>query len=385
MEEREYSILEIVKVNIKNWKIVLLFMMVCAFLLGVYQYKTVHPMEVKYSQTTQMNSSFYMKEYNSESIVERFLSVKALGQSYEAYQMFGELSGYELSYEGYTQLFSFVDDQYIDVQQFYFSYPESYDTLSIQTEEEALAIADCLGQVLVNMCSRYIGDGAVSILDKGYTTVVTHVEAGTPTSKKDVLFAVGKGVIAGAFFGFVIAFLVISLGYMMGTVTKTANEIRAGLGVPVLAFVRGKGNHEEEIKKERLFFDGDTRYLINYMTYGKLKYNGAQELASCFEKSGKNVVLIGQGDETLKRYRNGTTGQHEIKAYLDEKTRQYDIVIIDSPNLQESSDGYAIAKLCPENILAFQRRRMSGTNLEDIRNTIEVNRIHLTGAVIYGN
>lgn len=385
MEEREYSVLEIIKVNIKNWKIVCMAMIICAVILGIYQYKTVHPMEVKYSQTNQMNASFYMKEYNSESIVERFLSIKALGQSHEAYQAFREMSGCEIDYDGYRSLLNFVDSQYVDVQQFYFSYPENYGTLSIVTEEEALKIVKCLGTVLENMCDTYIGKGTITIIDEGYSTIVTHVEEGTPTSNRDVLFAVVKGGIAGSFFGFVLAFVIISLSYMLGTVSKTADEIRAGLNVPILAFVHGKKNYKDEIVKARLFFDDKDVQLINYMTFGPTKYDGAKDLADCFEQRGKKVCLIGVEDEIISSFLDGNTGKETINNYLNSKMGQYDIVIISSPNLQNNSNVYTIAKLCPENIIAFQRRRMGGIQLEDIRNTVKVNNIHLTGAIIYGN
>jgi hypothetical protein len=389
MEEREYSVLEIVKVNFKNWKILLGAVLLGALVLGGYQFATAKPTARYYYETSQMNASFYMKEYNSESITERFLSVKALGQSYTAYERFMAGAGCDLTYEEYLQLMQFSDAQYIEVQQIYFAYPESYGNLSIETEEQAKQVMRELLQVLLDMCDEYTGEGNIEALDTGYTTVITHYEAGTPTSNKAVLKEVAKGVIAGGFFGFVLAFIFVSFGYMIGTVTKTAEEIKTGLHAPILGFVRTKKIKEQEIKKISVFFETKEHSVIHYLPFAEKNSNGAKDLADSYIRLGKKVLYLdctlADDSNVIKGYLLGKRTMEEAKAFLKKASEEYDYVIVRSADLKDCADGYRMAGLADENVICCRRRSFSGTELCDVRNTFEVNGLHITGAVVYGN
>lgn len=389
MQEREYSVLEIVKINFKNWKILLSAVFIGALVLGLYQFATAKPIAQYYYETNQMNGSFYMKEYNSESITERYLSIKALGESHRAYEMFIEMTGYDLTYEDYRMLMKFSEAQYIEVQEVYFEYPKAYGALQIETEEQALLVMDQLLQVIEKICDVYVGADNVVLLDRGYSTIITHYEAGTPTSNKDVLIAVCKGVIAGGFFGFVLAFIIVSFGYMIGTVTKTAEEIKVGLNAPILAFVRSKKNREQEIKKAGLFFEEKEHCVINCLPFAESKSNGAKDLADSFVKQGKKVFYLDcssmDSASVINDYLLGKKNIEEAKAFIDKAAQEYDVVIVRSADIKTNADGYRIAKLVKTNIICCQRRSFSGTDLCDVRNTFEVNGLHLTGAIVYGN
>jgi hypothetical protein len=389
MEEREYSVLEIVKINFKNWKILLGAVVLGALVLGIYQFATAKPTAQYYYETSQMNASFYMKEYNSESITERFLSVKALGQSYAAYERFLAGTGYDLTYDDYLRLMQFSDAQYIEVQQMYFAYPESYGNLSIETEEQAKQVMRELLQTLLDVCDEYIGVGNIEALDTGYTTVITHYETGTPTSNMDVLKEVVKGVVAGGFFGFVLAFIVVSFGYMIGTVTKTAEEIKTGLQAPILGFIRSKKRKEQEIKKISVFFEAKEHSVINYLPFAEEASNGAKDLADSYVRIGKKVLYfdcaVADDSNVIRGYLLGKRTMEEAKSFLKKAAEEYDYVIVRSADLKDCADGYRIAGLADENVICCRRRSFSGTELCDVRNTFEVNGLHITGAVVYGN
>jgi hypothetical protein len=389
MEEREYSVLEIVKVNFKNWKILLGAVLLGALVLGGYQFAAAKPTAQYYYETSQMNASFYMKEYNSESITERYLSVKALGQSHMAYERFQEETGYELTYDDFLRLLQFADGQYIEVQQIYFAYPESYGNLNIETEEQAEQVMLELLQTFLDVCDEYIGEGNIEALDTGYTTVITHYEAGTPTSYTAVLKEVVKGAVAGGFFGFVLAFILVSLGYMIGTVTKTAEEIKTGLQAPILGFVRSKKKKEQEIKKIGVFFETKEHRVIHYLPFAEAASNGAKDLADSYVKLGKKVLYFdcasADDSNVIKGYLLGKQTMEEAKAFLKKASEEYDYVIIRSADLKDCADGYRIAGLADENVICCRRRSFSGTELVDVRNTFEVNGLHITGAVVYGN
>lgn len=389
MEEREYSVLEIVKVNFKNWKILLCAMLIGGIALGLFQFMNAKPVAEYYYETSQMNASFYMKEYSNETITERYLSVKALGGSYKAYELFKTNTGYELTYDDYLKLLQFSEAQYIDVQEIYFAYPETYGGLKVETEEQAVLVMGQLMDSLIDICNEYVGVGNIVALDNGYTTIITHYETGTPTSRKDVLVATCKGAIAGAFFGFILAFIFVSLGYMIGTVTKTADEIRTGLGAPILGFIRRGKNKEQEIKKVQLFFERETPCIINFLPFAEKNFNGAKDLADSYTKLGKRVCYLDCSSENsvneIADYISGRRTFDETELFLRKLLAENDYVIIKSPDLKLYSDGYRIAKLTNQNVICCRRRSFSGTELCDVKNTFTVNELQMAGAVVYGN
>jgi hypothetical protein len=312
-----------------------------------------------------------------------------LGQSYTAYEHFQEATGYDLTYDDYLRLMQFSDAQYIEVQQIYFAYPESYGNLSIETEEQAKQVMSDLLSILVDICDEYTGVGNVEALDTGYTTVITHYEAGTPTSNMDVLKAVAKGVVAGGFFGFVLAFILVSFGYMIGTVTKTAEEIKTGLQAPILGFIRTKKIKEQEIKKISMFFETKEHSVIHYLPFAEKNSNGAKDLADSYVRLGKKVLYFdcasADDSNVITGYLLGKRTMEEAKAFLKRSAQEYDYVIVRSADLKDCADGYRIAGLADENVICCRRRSFSGTELGDVRNTFEVNGLHITGAVVYGN
>jgi hypothetical protein len=246
-----------------------------------------------------------------------------------------------------------------------------------------------LMQVLLEMCDEYIGEGNITALDTGYTTVITHYETGTPTSNMDVLKEVVKGVVAGGFFGFVLAFIVVSFGYMIGTVTKTAEEIKTGLNAPILGFIRSKKRKEQEIKKISVFFESKEHSVIHYLPFAENASNGAKDLADSYVRLGKKVLYFdcasADDSNVIKGYLLGKRTLEEAKAFLKKASEEYDYVIVRSADLKDGADGYRIAGLADENVICCRRRSFSGTELCDVRNTFEVNGLHITGAVVYGN
>lgn len=390
MEEREYSVLEIVKVNLKYWKVIVVCMAVFAAALGLYQYKNVKPVVVYYEELQQINASYNISNFSNDGIVERLTTTQKIIESYATYEEFIKLSGYDMTFEEFQNFVNFDNAGYVSVQGFYLPYPETYGNLVIETEEDALDAMHYFEEAMTTVCDEYLGKGAVAVLEKGYTTTYTHASAATPTTEADVRNAIIKGMLAGGCLGIALAVIFITFLYLIGTVAKSAKEIEDGLKAPVLGFIRCKRNREEEVKKVRIYFSEKEHCVINYLPYDEKKSDGAKDLAESFEAVGKKVKYIdctanSKEENVVKQYVMGQAEKEEVEAYLAKEGQENDYIIIKSPDVKNCSDGYQISKLVSENIIAFKRRGVSGTDLYDIKNTIDVNGIHLTGAVIYGN
>lgn len=421
MEEKEYSVLEIVKLNLRYWKILLACMFVFGAAFAYHQYKTVKPVVVHYEELQQMNGSFYISEFNGDGIVERLTTVMRIIESYDGYEEFLDLTGYEMSYDEYKEFVNFDDTSYIALQGFYVSYPNTYGNMELQSEDDAKKAILQLDTVIENVCNKYLGQRAVTVVETGYPTVYTHASATTPTTQADVRTAIVKGGLAGACLGLAIAIVIITIIYMIGTVSKNAKEIEAGLESPVIAFIRNKKNKKEEIKKVRIYMTGKEQQIINYIPFNEKYAMGAIELAQNYAETGAATLFINCSNELegenskFTEYLRGMVditqvepekradnldvierrkdekdqmdvfATDQLKNFVVRMKEKYQYIIINSPDLKIYADAYEIAGITDANVIGFKRRGISATDLYDIKNTIKVNGLHLAGAVIYGN
>lgn len=420
--EEEYSVLEIAKYNLKKWPVLLICALVCGLLAGGYGYKNTEPSVVYYEELKQVNGAYFVSQYSETSINERMYDAQQVALSRGAYDKFIENTGYTMKFEEYTKMFNYSNYIVTSVVNLYIAYPETYGSVEVTTDEEAVALLGQLMDAQVEMYDTYMGKGAITILSQPYTSSFTQASAETATTKKDLLVATTKGAVAGIFLGILLGIMAVSIIYLIGTVAKNAREIEQKLKAPVLAFVH-KDDRAEEFKKVTMFLQRETeeKQSICYLPFHEKNADGAYDLACAYAKMNQKTLYInlsvnakGEG-KSISDYLFGKCAKEEItvtksaegvdivnrnlqaedkkellsarnlSAYIAQAKTEYERVVVNAPDIMVSSDAYGIASYCDRAVFGCKRREVTGTDLFEINHTLENNELTLDGVVIYGN
>lgn len=420
--DEEYTLLEIAKYNLKKWPILLICALLCGLLVGGYGYKNTEPSVVYYEELQQVNGAYFVSEYNDTSINERMYDMQQVALSHGTYEKFLADTGYEMTYQEYTNMFGYSNYIVTSVQNLYIAYPETYGNVTVTTGEDAILLMQQLMDAQVAMYDAYMGEGAIEILSAPYTSSYTQASAETATTTKDLLMATAKGAAAGIFLGLLLGIIVVSAVYLIGTVAKQAKEIEEKLKAPVVAFVH-KDDRDEEFKKVNLFLEQNlgAAETICYIPLQEKNADGGYDLAKTFAHMNQKTLYINlstaaeEKGTSVSDYLFGKCGRSEItvtttadgvdvvnrnpaaedgkellssrilKEYIAQTKETYERIIVDAPELATSSDAYGIASCCDRIIFGCKRRHVTGTDLYEINNTLENNGIALNGVVVYGN
>lgn len=420
--EEEYSLLEIVKYNLKKWPILLICALLCGALVGGYGYMNTEPSVIYYEELQQVNGSYFVREYNDTSINERMYDVQQVALSHGAYEAFLAETGYEMTFEEYTGMFGYSNVIVTSVLNLYVAYPETYGNVTIATEDEAVQLMQQLMDAQVGMYDVYMGTGAVEILSAPYTTSFTQASADTATTTKDLLMATVKGGVAGIFLGLLLGVIAVSAVYLIGTVAKQAKEIEEKLKAPAVAFVH-KNDRAEEFKKVTMFLEQSmgAHETICYVPFHEKNADGAYDLARAFARMNQKTLYVNlsasaaENGTSLSDYLFGACGKDAVKVtttedgvdvinrnpaaegqkellsarslkdYIAQTKENYERVVINAPDVMISSDAYGIAAYCDKVLFGCKRREVTGTDLYEISNTMENNEIGINGVVVYGN
>ena len=72
-----------------------------------------------------------------------------------------------------------------------------------------------------------------------------------------------------------------------------------------------------------------------------------------------------------------------LAAYLAEKSNEYERIIVNSTDVAESADAYAVSKLCDKTFLVCGRKTVKNETLYRAKNTADVNGIRIEGVLVY--
>lgn len=420
--EEEYSLLEIAKYNLKKWPILLICALLCGVLAGAYGYKNTEPSVVYYEELQQVNGAYFISEYNNTSINERMYDVQQIALSHGTYEKFLETTGYEMTFDEYTKMFGYSNVIVTSVLNFYIAYPETYGSVTVETEAEAEALMQQLIDAQTEMYRDYLGNDAVLVLSQPYTSSYTQASAETATTSKDLLVATAKGALAGIFLGLLLGVIAVSAVYLIGTVAKQAKEIEEKLKAPVVAFVH-KDDRKEEFKKVSMFLERSmgTNETVCYVPFDEKNADGGYDVACAFAKMQQKTLYVNlsvaavENGKSVSDYLFDKCGKEEVtvtstadgvdvvnrnlssegdkellsarglKDYIAQLKTDYERVVVNAPDIMISSDAYGIAGYCDKVVLGCKRREVTGTDLYEINNTLENNGIQLSGVVVYGN
>lgn len=423
--DREYSVGEIIRYNLRMWWLALIFAAACAALLGGYKFVSTYPFLEKdtYENIQQVSASLYVGNYNEESTVERVNNIIKIADSHRAYELLMEKTGYVMDYEAYKLLFSVDQGEASDVATVYFTYPASAGEFSVSEDAEALAFMESIVEVIDELSAEMIGESCITVLDAPYVTNQLREVESYFITKDDFKKGVLKGATAGVILGVIVEIVLYTFWMLLYKKPKNAEEVRQCVDAPIIDTLKEKDDNEEEtFKKVALFLRGEKGKASGCVSVSCIsaqcpKKDVALKLAmSCANEQKKTLFIDlaaeGEGTEhSISRYILGDEKQpkplamngyldkvsrsiseekgfnivmnQRFEEYLSEKSKEYEYIIIGSADVSVKADAYAVSKLCDKSFLVCGRKTVKNETLYRVKNTAEVNGIHIEGVLVY--
>lgn len=421
--DREYSIGEIIRYNLRMWWLAAILAVLCAAALGGYKYKALHQYvenEV-YENRQQVVAALFVSLYSDSDPSERVNNVRKIAASNRAYQNFKDITGYELTVQEYQNLFDTEHGENSDVASFYVTFPASYGDYSIADEAEATEFMNGLIATTAKTCEEMIGQECVSVLDAPYTTSeIAKLKTYTIT-QEDFQKAILKAVTAGILLGIIVEVVCYTFWMLIYKKPKDAEEIRECLDTDVIDVLKDGADNEEAFKKVALFLKDDTASCnrVSCITLQCPKKDAALKLAMSYANEQKKTLyidlavnegngeeahsissyILGEADHVEPLAMNGyldsvsrnpaaekgldIAGNKRFAAFVDEMSQKYECIVINSTDAAKAAEAYSASKLCNKTFVVCGRRNVKNEVLYRAKNTADVNGIHVDGVLIY--
>lgn len=421
--EKEYSIAEIIRYNLKMWWIAAILAVLCAGVLGGYKYTTLHPYveDEIYENTQQVVAAMIVSQYNEADSSNRVNNVRKIAASDRTYRKFKEITGYELTVQEYQNVFESEQAESSDVALFYITFPGHYGEFSIPDETEAVVFMEGILAATEQTCKEVLGGEYVSVLDTPYTTSeITKLKSYFIT-QEDFERAVLKAITAGVLLGIIVEVVCYTFWMLLYKKPKNAEEIRECLDVDVIDVLKEGEDNEEAFKKVAMFLKDKQAACnrISCLTLQCPKKDAALKLAMSYANEQKKTLYIdlavneGNGEEghsissyvigeadhveplKMNNYLDSVSrnpaaekgldiaGNNRFAAYVDEMSRIYECIVINSMDASKAAEAYAVAKLCNRNFVVCGRKTVKNEVLYKAKNTADVNGIQIDGVLIY--
>ena len=422
--DKEYTILEVVRYNLRMWWLAAILAIICAALLGGYKYVSNYDLKERelYADVHQMTSTLYVHDYNEGASMERVGTIVRIATSQRTYSRLVDNTGYVLSYEGYKTLVGASQTEVSDLFSVYVNYPSAYGTFNITNEEQATAFLNEELKALDEVAEEILGVDAIDIMDEPYHAVkIEQIELFSMTEEefwKDVL----KGVTAGLLLGIIVEVTIYSFWLMLYKKPKDVEEIHRCLEAPIIDDLKVNMDNEEAFQRLALYLKKDKPegcLRINCISVQSPKRDTASKLAMSYAGSQQKTLFIdlasgesgGMGENSISRYLLGkadapkptTLNQYldmvcrsiadedgnnivmsdRFEEYVQEMSGKYAYIVINSADVVKSADAYAAAKLCNRNFVVCGRKTTTNENLYRARNLVDVNEIPLDGILVY--
>lgn len=426
---REYSLMDILKYNLRKWWLAAILAAIFAVIVGGYKAKTLMPYidaEV-YEDRMQVQASIFVSDFNTGSSVERANNIMKIAKSSSVYEEFCKVTGIDLTKQAFTDMFECEQTEASDIVTLYVVYPRTSWDYTVDDEDQAFAFMNGLLEALDTVTKKEIGTQCFTVFDAPESQRNVEKIASYTISKSEYRQAVLKAVTAGILLGILLEVVCYTLWMMIYKKPKDADEVQTCLETPVVEVINKKNDGEESYKKVALFLDrlkedknsgvketGSRR--INILPVGRVADETALRVAMAYANEKKKTLLIDLNaadseEASLSAYVMGTStelklqqmneyldtvkrnkkqengfdlvGNEKFKELLDRFSKQYDYILINGRDAASMSEGYEAAVLCDSNLVICGRRNAKTEALYTVKNTAEVNHIHLDGVVVY--
>lgn len=419
--DREYSLLEVLKYNLRKWWLAAILAAVFGVLVGGYKAVTLRPYvdnEV-YQDKTQVCASLLVHEYSSGSSVERGTNIMKLAASTRVYDEFCRITGLEPTHEEFCDMFESEQSESSDVVTFYVTFPHTSWEFTIEDENAAIVFMDGLLKAVDTVTQELMGQQCVSVIDEPHATREVEKQSVYTISQSDFRKGVLKAVTAGILLGIIVEVVCYTIWLMFYKKPKDAEEVKECLNTPVIDVINREKQDVETYKKVALFLakgrEGGCRK-INCITVGRVQDSIALKLAMCYANEQKKTLYLdlntpGDSQNSISGYVLGKEQTAEVQKmndYLDalhrnvkeeggfdlvgnsrfaellnELAERYEYIVVNGRDASKMSESFETAILCDRNIVVCERRSIRTEALYTVKNTAEVNGIHLDGVLIY--
>lgn len=419
--DKEYGFLEIVRYNLRMWWLAVIFALLCAAALGGYKYKTLHQYveNEMYENKQQVVASLFVSDYSQASVVERVGNVIKIAKSSRTYEKFVADMDTTLTLDEYMGLFEMMQGEASGVASIYVTFPATVGTITIGDEETAAKFAEGVMNATIAVSEEMIGADCVSILDDPYATQEVVKIENYSITQEDFNKALMKAVTAGVLLGIIVEVVFYTFWMLMYKKPKNAEEVRESLDANIIDVLKKDGDNEDAFKKVALYLsDSDvTCNRISCISLQCPKKDAALKLAMSYANEQKKTLYVdlaseeGESENSISGYVLGEqtevipeqmndyldlvcrsqtreqgmdiAGNQRFALLMDEMSKKYQCIVINSHDAVKSADAYAAAKLCNKTFVTCGRKTVTNENLYRAKNTAEVNGIRIDGVLVY--
>lgn len=419
--DKEYGFLEIVRYNLRMWWLAVIFALLCAAALGGYKYKTLHQYveNEMYENKQQVVASLFVSDYSQASVVERVGNVIKIAKSSRTYERFASDMDTTLTLDEYMGLFEMIQGEASGVASIYVTFPATVGTITIADEETAAKFAEGVMNATIAVSEEMIGADCVSILDDPYATQEVVKIENYSITQEDFNKALMKAVTAGVLLGIIVEVVFYTFWMLMYKKPKNAEEVRESLDANIIDVFKKDGDNEDAFKKAALYLS-DPDVSCNRISCISLqcpKKDAALKLAMSYANEQKKTLYVdlaseeGESGNSISGYVLGEqtevipaqmndyldfvcrsqtreqgmdiAGNQRFALLMDEMSKKYQCIVINSHDAVKSADAYAAAKLCNKTFVTCGRKTVTNENLYRAKNTADVNGIRIDGVLVY--
>lgn len=420
--DKEYSLAEIIRYNLRMWWLAVILAVICAGILGGYKYVSLRPFveNEAYENKQQVVCAMFVTDYSDTSVIERANNVIKIAMSSRAYENFCEDTEFVMSMEEYRKLFEMQQSEASGVVSMYVTFPVSVGSVTIADEETAKRFAQEVMETTIKTTQDMIGDG-VSILDVPYVTQEVVKLESYSISRDDFQKGVLKGITAGVLLGIIVEVVLYTFWMLIYKKPKNADEVRQCVDSNIIDVLKDGEDDENGFKKVALYLADDTAVCnkISCITLQCPKKDAALKLAMSYANEQKKTLYVdlsvkdGDGTETnsISGYVLGEKEEVQVlqmNAYLDSVCRstaaekgmdlvgnkrfgdflhemegKYECIVINSADVSKSPEAYAVSKFCNKKFLVCGRKTVKNEALYRVKNIADVNDIQIDGVLVY--
>ena len=414
--DREYSVREIIRYNLRMWWLAVIFAIICGTALGGYKYALNYEFTERrlYQEIHQIAASIYVQNYGGEGAIERVGTAVRISTSKRTYEKLIENTGYDLTYTGYQSVVGATQTEVSSVMTLYVNYPSMVDGVNLPDEESATALLNDVIRAIDETAQEVIGEDVLDILDTPYSSSkIEQIEMYSIT-EDEFWGGVLKGAVAGVLLGIIVEVTCYSFWMMLYKKPKDAEEIRQCLEAPIIDDLKANMDNEETFRKVALFLKkdkGDGCLRVNCMNVQAPKRDAASKLAMSYANCQEKTLFIdlasgessGMGENSIPLLSPDAMNQYldmvcrniadedgknivmggRFDEYMEAMSKEYAYIVVNCADVVKSADSYAVAKLCDRTLVICGRKTVKNENLYRVKNVVDVNGIAIDGILVY--
>lgn len=421
--DKEYSFLEIVRYNLRMWWLAVIMAILCAAALGGYKYNALHQYveNEMYENKQQIVAALFVSDYSDASVVERVGNVIKIAKSSRTHEKFCKEMGITLTMDEYVNLFEILQGEASGVASLYVTFPTNVGNVVIADENTAIKFAEGVMKATMEVSEDVIGADCVSVLDAPYATQEIVKIENYSITQEDFNKALLKAVTAGILLGIIVEIVFYTFWMLLYKKPKNAEEVRACLDTNVIDVWKKDMDNEDAFKKVALYLQDEESACnkISCITLQCPKKDVALKLAMSYANEQKKTLyvdlsaaegnpecensisayILGEQNEVKPAQMNAyldsvcrnlieekgmdIAGNKNFAKYIDEMSKKYDCIVMNSQDAVKSADAYVVSKLCNKTFITCGRKSVKNETLYRTKNTADVNGIQIDGVLVY--